>query len=81
MKKLVIRCLRDESGQDLIEYGLLIGIITTAAITAIGLLGPRWETRSINGVGGLTNGSHRHQFRGEMTISTFARSRSVASRA
>jgi pilus assembly protein Flp/PilA len=33
--------VREDSGQDLIEYGLLIGIITTAAITAIGLLGPK----------------------------------------
>jgi pilus assembly protein Flp/PilA len=41
MKKLVIRCVREESGQDLIEYGLLIGVITAAAITAIDALGPK----------------------------------------
>ena len=28
-------------GQDLIEYGLLVGVITVGAITAIGLIGPK----------------------------------------
>jgi len=41
MKELIIRWVREESGQDLIEYGLLIGIITAAAITAINLIGPK----------------------------------------
>ena len=31
MKKLLMSLWREESGQDLIEYGLLIGIITLAA--------------------------------------------------
>lgn len=35
MKNLLVRLLRDEEGQDLIEYGLLVGIITIAAVTAI----------------------------------------------
>ena len=35
------RFVRDTSGQDLIEYGLLIGIVTIAAITAIALIGPK----------------------------------------
>ena len=41
MKAMLVRLVREESGQDLIEYGLLIGIITTAAITAIQAIGPK----------------------------------------
>jgi pilus assembly protein Flp/PilA len=41
MKNLIARFIRDDEGQDLIEYGLLIGIITTAAIAAITAIGPR----------------------------------------
>ena len=41
MKALVARFLREESGQDLIEYGLLVGIITAGAITAINAIGPK----------------------------------------
>jgi len=40
MKNLVNRFVREEEGQDLIEYGLLIGIITVACITAILAIGP-----------------------------------------
>lgn len=35
MKSLMSKFVRDEAGQDLIEYGLLIGIITAGAITFI----------------------------------------------
>ena len=41
MTALLKRFVREDSGQDLIEYGLLIGIITTGAITAIGAIGPK----------------------------------------
>jgi pilus assembly protein Flp/PilA len=41
MEALLKRFVNEESGQDLIEYGLLIGIITTGAITAIGAIGPK----------------------------------------
>jgi pilus assembly protein Flp/PilA len=41
MKALFARLIREDSGQDLIEYGLLIGLITTAAIGAITLIGPK----------------------------------------
>ena len=41
MKKIVMQLVRDEQGQDLIEYGLLIGIITVGAITAILAIGPK----------------------------------------
>jgi Flp pilus assembly pilin Flp len=35
------RFVREEQGQDLIEYGLLVGIITTGAVTAITAIGPK----------------------------------------
>ena len=41
MKALVARFVREDSGQDLIEYGLLIGIITAGAIAAILSIGPK----------------------------------------
>ena len=41
MKAMVARFLREESGQDLIEYGLLIGIITVACIASINAIGPK----------------------------------------
>lgn len=40
MKNLIARFVREEEGQDLIEYGLLVGIITVAAIASIVLIGP-----------------------------------------
>jgi len=41
MKALYNRFVQEEAGQDLIEYGLLIGIITAGAITAILAIGPK----------------------------------------
>ena len=41
MKALWIRFAKEESGQDLIEYGLLVGIITAATVTAITAIGPK----------------------------------------
>jgi len=41
MKAMLVRFVQEDSGQDLIEYGLLIGIITAAAITAIQAIGPK----------------------------------------
>ena len=41
MTALLNRFVREESGQDLIEYGLLIGIITAGAVTAIASIGPK----------------------------------------
>ena len=40
MKNLFNRFVKEEEGQDLIEYGLLIGIITVACIAAIKGIGP-----------------------------------------
>jgi len=41
MAHLLTHLVRDEEGQDLIEYGLLIGIITVACIVAILAIGPK----------------------------------------
>ena len=41
MKNLFVRFVREDAGQDLIEYGLLVGIITVGAIAAITLIGPK----------------------------------------
>lgn len=41
MKNLFNRFVREDAGQDLIEYGLLIGIITLGCITAIKAIGPK----------------------------------------
>jgi pilus assembly protein Flp/PilA len=39
MNALVARFVREESGQDLIEYGLLVGIITSVSVLTIRSLG------------------------------------------
>jgi Flp pilus assembly pilin Flp len=41
MKSLLARLVSEDAGQDLIEYGLLIAIITTACIVAISGIGPK----------------------------------------
>jgi Flp pilus assembly pilin Flp len=37
----MFRFLIDDSGQDLIEYGLLIGVITAAAVTTLTAIGAK----------------------------------------
>jgi Flp pilus assembly pilin Flp len=39
MKRLLIRLWSKNDGQDLIEYGLLIGIITLASVLAVAAIG------------------------------------------
>ena len=41
MRRIIARFVTDDTGQDLIEYGLLVGIITSGAILAISLIGPK----------------------------------------
>jgi Flp pilus assembly pilin Flp len=41
MKALFNRFVAEEAGQDLIEYGLLVGIITVGTVTAIASIGPK----------------------------------------
>ena len=39
MQALMMRVLEDENGQDLIEYSLLIGVITVASLLAMAAIG------------------------------------------
>jgi Flp pilus assembly pilin Flp len=39
MTNAITRFVRDDAGQDLIEYGLLVGIITALVVAAIGTIG------------------------------------------
>ena len=39
MMELLGRFVREDEGQDLVEYALLLALIALAAITAMGLLG------------------------------------------
>ncbi|MDD3307385.1 MAG: Flp family type IVb pilin [Acetobacterium sp.] len=41
MKNVLTRMMREENGQGLVEYGLIIAGIALAAIAAIWLLGPQ----------------------------------------
>lgn len=41
MKELLVSLVRNDEGQDLIEYGLLAGLITTAVVAAITAIGTR----------------------------------------
>ena len=40
MRQVVTRLWIDESGQDLVEYSLLVVLVTLAVITALRLMGP-----------------------------------------
>lgn len=42
MKKF-IEILKDENGQGMVEYGLILGLIAIAAITVLIALGPKVE--------------------------------------
>jgi Flp pilus assembly pilin Flp len=44
VEKLFKRFVQDESGQDLIEYGLLIGIITSAIVGTASAIGTKVVT-------------------------------------
>ena len=39
MRSVIGKFIREDQGQDLIEYGLLAGIITALVVTTIGLIG------------------------------------------
>jgi Flp pilus assembly pilin Flp len=39
MKRLLTRLIREGKAQDLIEYGLLVGIITVASVLAMAAIG------------------------------------------
>lgn len=41
MKNLVLRLVRDEEGQALAEYGLILGLIAVVVITLVATLGDK----------------------------------------
>jgi len=41
MKKFVNWIKNEESGQGMVEYGLIIGLIAAVIIVALGVLGPK----------------------------------------
>ena len=41
MKNLIARFVREDAGQDMIEYAILIGLIAVGAIATIKLIGPK----------------------------------------
>ena len=43
MKKFM-QTLRDENGQGMVEYGLILGLIAIAVVAALALLGPKIST-------------------------------------
>ena len=40
----MMKFLKDEDGQGMVEYGLIIGLIAVAAIVVLGLLGTKIKT-------------------------------------
>ena len=46
--ELVRRFFEDESGQDLIEYGLLAAIIAIAGVAVLPLIGPKMGNAFLN---------------------------------
>ncbi len=40
----MLNILRDENGQGMVEYGLIIGLVAVAAIVGLALLGPKLKT-------------------------------------
>ncbi len=48
MRKVLIQFIREDEGQDLIEYGLLAGIITVASVATIKLIGPKISAYFVN---------------------------------
>jgi pilus assembly protein Flp/PilA len=54
MKNLIQRFIREEDGQDIIEYALLAAFISIAAIIAIKAIGPKVNTYFTNVSAALT---------------------------
>ena len=44
MRNLLVRFIHEDEGQDLIEYALLAGLITTGVAITIGLIGGKIKT-------------------------------------
>lgn len=52
--ELVKRLVREEEGQGMVEYGLILGLISIVAIVAIKSLGPKVKTMFEKADTGLT---------------------------
>ena len=50
LKQVFQRWSRDDSGQDLLEYALLVSLIVVAAIGAVGVLGSTIKTAFWDGI-------------------------------
>ncbi len=57
MKALAVRLWRDEEGQDLTEYALLLVLVSLAAITAMKSLATQVGTVFTNAANNLNTGS------------------------
>ena len=54
MKHLLLRLWHDESGQDLVEYALLLVLLALAAVSSLGLLANAINNVFSNAVNNLT---------------------------
>jgi pilus assembly protein Flp/PilA len=55
MKRLLMRLWRDEEGQDLVEYGLLLVLIALAATAAMGTLASAISNAFVNASANLSS--------------------------
>lgn len=49
--------IKDEEGQGMVEYGLIIGLVAVVLITVIGLFGGKIETFFTNANGRIPSGA------------------------
>ena len=57
MKHLIARFVREEEGQDLVEYALLLALIALAAVTTMSALGSAINTKYQNASTTLSSAS------------------------
>jgi len=44
MQNIVMRLIREDAGQDLIEYGLLVGVVTAVSAATVSAIGTKVGT-------------------------------------
>jgi len=44
MQKIMMRLVQDDAGQDLIEYGLLVGVVTAVSAATVSAIGTKVGT-------------------------------------
>jgi pilus assembly protein Flp/PilA len=57
MKKLFIRLWKEEEGQDLVEYGLLLVLVSLAAVAGMGTLASAINAAFLRASSSLTSNS------------------------